>query len=227
MGSLFKKPVIWQTAYDRKMVERVLMASFAALLIGLHEYLMISRWNWIMCFRRWHGVKWPGSCLYDHMHTVCVRLTACFHIHVSASATYIICTCLLLCTLSDYCCPQCWRECNNGSSREDCVPWAGGSGCLLPLLKRKLLSALWRNKSFIWFVVFLTKGSWSRNKALLSIPSAPILSLLLSPPQHTLPYTDMQGETRSHFCWPFFYRNKLFQHLCAVIDKKSKKHYVY
>ncbi len=134
---------------------------------------------------------------FVHMHTVCVCLTACLYIHVSASATRFIRTCLQFCTLSDYCSPQC----KYGSSREDCVPCTGGRGCPLPPLKRKLLSALRRNKSFIWFVVFLTKGSWSRNKALLSIPSAPILSRLLSAPQHTLPYTVMQVETRSHFYW--------------------------
>lgn len=132
-----------------------------------------------------------------HMQTVCVCLTACWYIHVSASATCVICTCLQLCTLSDHCSPQC----KYSSSTEDCAACAGGRGCPLPSLKRKLLSALRRNKSFIWFVVFLTKGSWSRNKALLSNPSAPILSLLLSVPQHALPYTVMQVKTRSHFYW--------------------------
>lgn len=40
-------------------------------------------------------------------------------------------------------------------------------------------AALRRNKSFIWFVVFLTEGSWSRNKGLLSIPYAPMLFFFL------------------------------------------------
>lgn len=37
MGSLLKKQATWQTAYDRKMEERILKASLAALLIGLNE----------------------------------------------------------------------------------------------------------------------------------------------------------------------------------------------
>lgn len=59
-----------------------------------------------------------------------------------------------------------------GSSREG---GAGGRGCPLPPLGRKWLSALRRYKSFIWFVVFLTKRSRSRNKLWCSIPSAPSL----------------------------------------------------
>lgn len=110
---------------------------------------------------------------------VCAHVTACMHIHVSASAP-CICSCLLLCTLSDYCSPLCQRVCNNGSSGEDCAPRAGGRGCPLPSLKTRLLSALRRNKSFIWFVVFLTKGSWSRNKALLSTPLLHLLPPHLS-----------------------------------------------
>lgn len=152
--------------------------------------------------RKGSDIAWNDlvrACMAICIQYVC--LTACMHVHASASATCAVCTCLLLCTLSDYCSPQCERECNNGSSREDCVPCAGGRGCLFPPLKRKLLSALRRNKSFIWFVVFLTKGSWSRNKALLSVRSAPILSLLLSAPQHTLTDTVMQVETWSHFYW--------------------------
>lgn len=123
----------------------------------------------------WHGVRWLGACVWNHTHIQYVR-DARLHFYVSASASCSICTWLLTCTLSDYCSPQCRRRCNKGS-REDC---AGGRGCPLHLLERKLLSALRRNKSFIWFVVFLTKGSWSRNKVLLSFGSAPILSLLLS-----------------------------------------------
>lgn len=51
---------------------------------------------------------------------------------------------------------------------------AGGRDCPLPPLGRKWLSALRRYKSFIRFVVFLTKRSRSRNKLSRSIPSAPI-----------------------------------------------------
>lgn len=53
---------------------------------------------------------------------------------------------------------------------------AGGRDCPLPPLGRKWLSALRRYKSFIRFVVFLTKRSRSRNKLSRSIPSAPISS---------------------------------------------------
>lgn len=35
-GSLLKKQVAWQTIYNRKMEERVLTASLAALLIGFN-----------------------------------------------------------------------------------------------------------------------------------------------------------------------------------------------
>lgn len=59
-----------------------------------------------------------------------------------------------------------------GSSSEG---GAGGRDCPLPPLGRKWLSALTRYKSFIWFVVFLTKRSQSRNKLRHSIPSAPCL----------------------------------------------------
>lgn len=114
-------------------------------------------------------MRWLGACLWNHTHIQYVR-DACLHFCVSASASCFICTWLLTCTLSDYCSPQCRRQCNKGS-REDC---AGGRGCPLHLLERKLLSALRRNKSFIWFVVFLTKGSWSRNKVLLSFGSHPL-----------------------------------------------------
>lgn len=60
-----------------------------------------------------------------------------------------------------------------GSGGEGC---AGGRDCPLPPLERKRLPALRKYKSFIWFVVFLTKGSPSRNKPWRSIPLAPISS---------------------------------------------------
>lgn len=65
-----------------------------------------------------------------------------------------------------------------GTSREGVLQVA--AAVLSLSLGRKPLSALRRNKSFIWFVVFLTEGSQSRNKVLLSIHSALIFSLLLS-----------------------------------------------
>lgn len=149
-------------------------SSLPAVLIGLHEYVMKSRWNCIMFFL----LVWETQWRWREMTCACVSmtihgLTACLHIHRWASAARMSCSCLLFITLSDHCSPQCQSACNKGSSREDCVPCAGGRGCPLPSLKSRLLSALRRNKSLIWFVVFLTKGSWSRNKSLLSSPSAP------------------------------------------------------
>lgn len=57
-------------------------------------------------------------------------------------------------------------------------------------------AALRRNKSFIWFVVFLTEGSWSRNKGLLSIPYAPMLLFfyLFEGPRHVLIETAVDME---------------------------------
>lgn len=84
-----------------------------------------------------------------------------------------------------------------GSSREGALQVAAAVLCLS--LGRKPLSALRRNKSFIWFVVFLTEGSRSRNKVLLSILSALIFSLLLSARRHVLPDAVVRAETRVNF----------------------------
>lgn len=43
---------VWWTAFDR-MMEGSLVAYLAALLIGLYEYLMKSRWNSIRAFTCW------------------------------------------------------------------------------------------------------------------------------------------------------------------------------
>lgn len=180
---------IQQINFDRSQFS----VSFSALLLVFMNIVIKSGLSWIPYL----AVIRKDWCLYDAMHTVHTCLSACLHIHVSAWDTCFFCSCLLSRTLSDYCSSPCYRECNNRSSREDCVPCAGGRACPILPLKTKLLSALTRNKSFIWFVVFLTKGSWSRKKALLSIPSATSLPLLHS----TLSDAIMQVESWSHFCW--------------------------
>lgn len=85
---------------------------------------------------------------------------------------------------------------------------AGGRDCPFPPLGRKPLSALRRYKSFIWFVVFLTKGSRSRNKSSRSIPSAPISSqhqnsyyLTLSGGQYTPHPIDLERCVFSGVAW--------------------------
>lgn len=146
--------------------------------------------------RLWRGVRWLGACLYDHMHTVCVGLRACIFMWQHQPHVLSV--------------HACWRA----HYQITAVHSVGGSAikaaagrtvqvavAVLSVCSRGSCSALRGNKSFIRFVVFLTKGSRSRNKVLLSIHSAPILSLLLSAPKPILPYTVMQVETRSHFHW--------------------------
>lgn len=56
---------VWWTAFDR-MMEGGLVAYLAALLIGLYEYLMKSRWNSIRAFTCWIlGKKKKGRILLD------------------------------------------------------------------------------------------------------------------------------------------------------------------
>lgn len=133
--------------------------------------------------RQWHGVKSLGACVCVAIciQDVCVGPHACIFM---CQNTCIICAYLLLCTLSDS--YGVIASAITAAAERTVCPCAGGRGCPLPPLKRKLLFALRRNKSFIWFVVFLTKSSWSRNKALLSIPSAPILSPLSATTHLTL-----------------------------------------
>ena len=59
--------------------------SSPALLIGLNEYLMKARWNWIM-YSNWYeepgGVAWSDwvrVCLYDHMQTVWLHARMFMH----------------------------------------------------------------------------------------------------------------------------------------------------
>lgn len=103
------------------------------------------------CMRR--GCHWPDICLFMRQQPPHV-------LSIAAADEHII----RLLQRSGLGC--------RGSSREG---GAGGRDCPLPPLGRKWLSALTRYKSFIGFVVFLTKRSQSRNKLRRSIPSAPWL----------------------------------------------------
>lgn len=102
-GPYSKKPATWQTAYDRKMWKGHLTCSFNWSSWILNEIKMELNHIFFCCYekRQWH------VCMTIHIKCVCVWFIACLHIHVSAAASCNICTCLLLCTLSDYCSPRC------------------------------------------------------------------------------------------------------------------------
>ena len=129
------------------------------------------------------GVGWPGAWLCGHMQRGCGWPHICIFTCqqplrvLSIAADEHVIRWL-----------QRSRRSCRGSGGEG---GAGGRGCPLPPLGRKRLSALRRYKSFIRFVVFLTKGSRSRNKPSRSIPSAPISSQ----PQNTH-YLTLSGGQR-------------------------------